>query len=502
MSNKENNLILAIQIDSGDLHLVAGFVKEDKVNVLAIRRTKIEGISKGSLIDKDEFDRTFILEIRRFLDDNLFVINDSEVKKLNLQTHSPDAQGNIKVVVGRIAFNRSALEQNGKNLIQSDLIKHQLAANFFQDQEYNLNNLVIKSYFPDIAATDLLVKTDPEFPYNINIHFGMNSTCLNFIDGTPDQPIQSRVIEFGFSTVVAKFNTANENQGKPPVDINKIYKSLRNYDFIPRRITSVKVKFVERTYMSSFLMETFVKNLQRIFFHCYDKFCELDVNNLRFKPGFTDKVKINFMGYGADFLNLHELVALIFSYRLRMEINERQAQHEQYASKTKSLTRSLTRESDNSQNFSFNTKTGAILAQHEGVDEQLTTESQSSPTNQEAKNDGKNADENANKNDGRTQTSVTNLIDPRDEVNSFYFPQIKLQHNEIIYLTPENKLNIKSRALSVKGKFQDLTSLCTSLGDNRHPSNFYMHNIDQFASALGLIYLLNQEQPEIQKTGF
>lgn len=283
MSSKQRNLILAVHIDSSELHLVAGFVENNKVNVLATKSTEIRGITKGSYQNKYAFESSFITAIKDFLNTDLNNYNYHAVKRHKLQTHEP-SEGKRRLVVGRIAFNILVNEKMGAGILQSNEVFKILKQHFFNENTNFAYGENCFKYTVDVAATNLFLHSQKDelykdksiseekenYEYLININLGRNSTAINFVTTPFNGNINSKAIEFGYQYIVDQYNSLlqykahelGENPRTAITTLDNLYPHLRKFEFVPRRLSKVKVKFQKRVFTTDQLIDVFVQKLQ------------------------------------------------------------------------------------------------------------------------------------------------------------------------------------------------------------------------------------------------
>lgn len=358
MSHKKTkNLTLAIHIDSAEVHLAAGYVEKGigKVNIVALNKTPINGISKGNITNKDTFTNSFSKAIKDFLLQDL-TANNFELAK----SHGLAIDDNGKYVIERLAFNSLISERNSVSgsYLQSTIVKDILIKEFFPENIEVIQNENLFSCTADVATTNLLAATNPEAhckEYSININFGRYSTGINFVANSQANQIYSKSIELGFQDLVNDLQ--RQFSFNPPVQLDEIYNYLKSYQFnIARTRGSIRLNFIRgQLGDKNKLNDIFVSQLQYIFHQCYVKFKELDSGKLRFTDNFINKVNINLMGYGADFETAHKCLALIFSSRLQDELDSHVQELER---KRNNNTTHLTTVNTSDNNIALNLATG------------------------------------------------------------------------------------------------------------------------------------------------
>ncbi|WP_222987468.1 hypothetical protein [Psittacicella hinzii] len=306
-------MILSIHIDSSEINLAAGYVENETVNLLALKRGILQGINFGNITNKDLFTHSVVENIQDFLDNHLKIENREKAKDLNLDI------ADDKLVVKRISYNIIVSELRKQSPIQTHILKEILKNYFFAD-DVILGDEVIFKCTADTAATTLLVdENQVNKPYLININLCYNSTWINFIKDQNDYFIESLSVEKGFKEIVNSIN--NNPKIKRPLPLEAVYNGLSGFNFLVTRSKhNFRIPLFNVNFTISDTEESIVLPLQEVFHLCYDKLKELDRDGLRFTPNFFNKVQLNIMGYGADLQDVSAVASLVFSERLENEI--------------------------------------------------------------------------------------------------------------------------------------------------------------------------------------
>lgn len=355
-NSKSKNLILSIHIDSQEINLAAGYVDNETVNLLALKRGDLQGINFGNITNKDLFTSSVVANLQDFLDNHLRIYSNETAKSLNLEVT------NGKLVVKKISYNIIVSELRKQATIQTHILKQILQEHFFAEDVVLSDEKIFKCT-ADTATTTLLVEDSPEDkPYLINLNLCYNSAWINFITDQNDYTVSSLSVEKGFKEIVNGVN--NSPRVRSPLPLETIYNGLRGYRFLATR-SKVDLRFplFNINFSLSEIEQAIILPLQEVFHLCYDKFRELDRNNLRFTDNFLSKVKINFMGYGADLYDISSVVSLIFSERLTDELESLKRQETKLSSSEETSLNLVTGMLNHSNSYlpSMNVKTKQLI---------------------------------------------------------------------------------------------------------------------------------------------